>query len=142
MKNMAGNLFLDTNILLDYTLRREFELNAVDSLFEYAEEKRINLFVSESVITTTLYFLQKEKIDGLSIVRELSHHINIVPLKKDILFSQLEYYKEVEDGMLYFMAAKANLDFFITRNVKHFKFQLPSLPVITPTYFFSHHFHH
>ena len=140
MKSMANKLFLDTNILLDLTLRRVGELESVDRIFELAEEKKLDLFVSESVITTTLYFLQKEKIDRLAIFRELSDIINIVPLKKDILFSQLEYYKEAEDGILYFMAAKANLDFFITRNIKHFKFQLPSLAALTPTQFITNYY--
>ena len=99
------------------------------------EEKKLDLFVSESVITTTFYFLQKEKINGLAVLRELSSCVNIIPFKKDILFSQLERFKEAEDGMLYFMASKANLNFFITRNIKLFKFQLPSLPVLTPVQF-------
>jgi predicted nucleic acid-binding protein len=132
---MANKLFLDTNVLIDFTLRREFELHATDTLFELGEDKKLDLFVSESVITTTLYFLQKEKIDGVAVLRELSSCINIVSLKKDIFFSQLEHFKETEDGLLYFMAAKANLNFFITRNTKHFKFQLPSLPVLTPVQF-------
>ena len=137
MKSMANKLFLDTNILIDYTLRREFELQATDTLFELGEEKKLDLFVSESVITTTLYFLQREKINGLAVLRELSSCINIVHFKKDILFAQLEHFKEAEDGMLYFMASKANLNFFITRKIKHFKFQLPSLPVLTPLKFLN-----
>jgi predicted nucleic acid-binding protein len=132
---MANKLFLDTNILIDFTLRRESELQETDTLFELGEEKKLDLFVSESVITTTLYFLQKEKINGIAVLRELSSCINIVHLKKDVLFSQLEHFKEAEDGLLYFMAAKANLNFFITRNIKHFRFQLPSLPVLTPIQF-------
>ncbi len=134
---MANKLFLDTNILIDFTLRREYDLSATDALFELAEEKKIDLFVSESVITTTFYFLQKEKINSLKVFRELSSCINIIPFRKDILFSQLEHFKEVEDGMLYFMASKANLNFFVTRNIKHFKFQFPSLPVLTPTQFLN-----
>jgi predicted nucleic acid-binding protein len=137
MKSMASKLFLDTNILIDYTLRRKFELEATDALFELAEDKKLDLFVSESVITTAFYFLQKEKINGLAIFRELSSCINIASFKKDILFSPLENFKEAEDGLLYFTAAKANLNFFITRNIKHFKFQLPSLPAMTPTQFLN-----
>ena len=137
---MANKLFLDTNILIDYTLRREFDLRSTDTLFELGEERKLDLFVSESVIAATFYFLQKEKISGLAVLRELSGCINIVPFKKDILFSQLEHFKEVEDGMLYFMASKANLNFFITRNIKHFKFQLPSLPALTPVQFLKFYY--
>lgn len=132
---MVNKLFLDINILLDYTLERKGELAEIENLFELAEEEKIELYISESVIATTLYFLQKNKLDALSIVRELSTCLNFIPFKKDVLFFSLEKYKDVEDGLLYFMAVKAKMNYFITRNVKDFPFTLPSLPVTTPSKF-------
>lgn len=132
---MANKLFLDVNIILDFTLERKGELAEIENLFELAEKEKIELYVSESVIATTLYFLQKNKSDALAIVRELSSVVNFIPFKKDVLFFSLEKYKDIEDGLLYFMAAKANMNYFITRNVKDFVFTLPSLPVLTPSKF-------
>jgi predicted nucleic acid-binding protein len=132
---MANKLFLDVNIILDFTLERKGELAEIENLFELAEKEKIELFVSESVIATTLYFLQRNKSDALAIVRELSSVVNFIPFKKDVLFFSLEKYKDIEDGLLYFMAAKANMNYFITRNVKDFVFTLPSLPVTTPSKF-------
>ena len=128
-------LFLDVNIILDYTLEREGELKEIEALFEMAEAEKVELYISESVLATVLYFLQKSKLDGLAILRELSTVINFIPFRKDVLFFSLEQYKDLEDGLLYFIAAKANMDYFITRNIKDFSFTLPSLPVTTPAKF-------
>jgi predicted nucleic acid-binding protein len=137
---MAKNrLFLDVNVILDYVLEREGELEEIETLFELAEAEKLELNISESVIATVLYFLQKHKLDALAIVRELSTVVNFIPFKKDVLFYSLEKYKDVEDGLLYFLAAKANMDYFITRNIKDFSFTLPSLPVTTPTKFLNEH---
>jgi len=128
-------LFLDVNIILDYTLEREGELKEIETLFELAEAGKVELYISESVIATVLYFLQKSKLDALAIVRELSTVINFIPFKKDVLFFSLEQYKDAGDGLLYFLAAKANMDYFIARNIKDFSFTLPSLPVTAPAKF-------
>ena len=132
---MANKLFLDTNIILDYTLERKGELEEIQNLFELAEDEKIELYVSESVLATTLYFLQKGKLNALAIIRELCAVLNIIPFKKDILFSQLEQFIDIEDGLLYFIAANSKMNYFITRNVKDFVFILPSLPVVSPSRF-------
>lgn len=136
---MANKLFLDVNIILDYTLERQGELEEIEKLFELAEEEKLELNISESVVATVMYFLQKNKLDALAIVRELSAVVNFIPFRKDVLFYSLEKYKDVEDALLYFLAAKANMDYFITRNTKDFPFTLPSLPVITPSKFLKGH---
>ena len=132
---MANKLFLDTNIILDYTLERKGEIVEIQNLFELAEEEKIELYVSESALATTLYFLQENKLKALSIIRELCAVINVIPFKKDILFFPLEQFRDTEDGLLYFIAASGKMNYFITRNTKDFVFALPSLPVITPAKF-------
>jgi predicted nucleic acid-binding protein len=135
MKSMANKIFLDTNILIDYIRERAYELNAIKEIFHLGEIGKIDLYISESIITTTFYILQKEKIDALSIFREICKTVNVTPFAKDILYYPLEKYKDTEDGILYFLASKAKMNYFITRNIKDFVFTLPSLPVITPTHF-------
>jgi len=38
MKSMANKLFLDVNIILDYTLERKGELKEIEALFELETE--------------------------------------------------------------------------------------------------------
>jgi predicted nucleic acid-binding protein len=131
---MAYKIFLDTNIIIDLLMERNYELDSIYEIFKLAEKGNIDLYISESVITTTFYALRKDrKIDTLSALRELCKTINVIPFAKDILYYQLEKYKDTEDGILYFLAAKAKMNFFITRNVKDFIFLFPSLPVMSPS---------
>lgn len=132
---MVNKIFLDTNILIDYIQERHNELDAILEIFHLGEIGKIDLYISESIITTTFYILQKEKIDALSIFREICKTVNVVPFAKDILYYPLEKYKDTEDGILYFLAAKAKMNFFITRNIKDFTFLFPSLQVMSPTNF-------
>jgi predicted nucleic acid-binding protein len=132
---MANKIFLDTNILIDFIQERNNELDAIIEIFKLGEIGKVDLYISESIITTALYVLQKEKIDVISIFKDLSNIVNIIPFSKDILYYPLEKYKDIEDGILYFLAYKAKMNYFITRNVKDFIFSFPSLPVITPTNF-------
>lgn len=133
---MAYKIFLDTNIYLDLLMHREFELEAVHEIVKLAEKGIIDLYISESIITNIFYILRKEKgIDVLSALRELLKVVNVIPFSKDILYHSLEKYKDTEDGILYFIAVKAKMNYFLTRNVKDFSFVFPSLPVMTPNTF-------
>ena len=132
---MVNKIFLDTNILIDYSQARNYELDAIEEIFHLGELGKIDLYVSESVVTTSFYILQKEKIDALSIFREIFKIVNVIPFVKDILYYPLEKYKDAQDGILYFLASRAKMRYFITRNVKDFTFLFPSLPVMSPTNF-------
>jgi predicted nucleic acid-binding protein len=133
---MAYKTFLDTNIIVDILMERNFELDSIYEIFKLAEKGNIDLYISESVITTTFYVLRKDKkIDTLSVLREICKTVNIIPFTKDILYYELEKYKDTEDGILYFLASKAKMNYFVTRNIKDFAFTLPSVQVITPTKF-------
>ena len=132
---MASKLFLDINIIIDYVQERDYELDAINEIMHLAELRKLELFISESVIATSFYFLKKQKIDALSVLREICKTVSVVPFVKDILYYPVEKYKDIEDGLLYFLAAKAKMDYFITRNVKDFVFLFPSLPVMSPTNF-------
>jgi len=133
---MDYKIFLDTNIIVDLLMERKHELDAINEIFILAGKEKISLYISESIIATTFYLLRKEKkIDPLAAFREMFKAMNVISFSKDILYYSLEKYKDKEDGLLYFLAHKAKMNYFITRNVKDFSFQFPSLPVISPTNF-------
>ena len=132
---MAYKLFLDTNIIIDYVQERVNELDSIKEIMYLAEIDKIELFISESIITTSFYILQKEKIEALPVLREICKIVNTLPFSKDILYHPIEKFKDIEDGLLYFLAVKNKMDYFITRNVKDFTFLFPSLPVISPINF-------
>ena len=117
-------------------MERNYELDAINEIFILAGKEKVSLYISESIIATTFYILRKEKrIDPLAAFREMCKTMNVIPFSKDILYYSLEKYQDKEDGLLYMLAHKAKMNYFITRNVKDFSFQFPSLPVIRPTNF-------
>jgi predicted nucleic acid-binding protein len=133
---MDYKIFLDTNIIVDLLMERHYELDAINEMFILAGKEKVSLYISESIIATTFYILRKEKrIDPLAAFREMCKTMNVIPFSKDILYYSLEKYEDKEDGLLYMLAHKAKMNYFITRNVKDFSFQFPSLPVISPTNF-------
>ncbi len=133
---MAYKIFLDANIIIDLLMERKQELDAINEIFNLAGKEIISLYISESIIANAFYILRKEKkIDPLSVFREMCRTVNILPFTKDILYQPIEKYDDKEDGLLYFLAEKAKMDYFITRNVKDFIFLFPSLPVMSPTNF-------
>lgn len=132
---MAHKLFLDTNVIIDYVQERTYELDVIKEIFLLAENRKVELFISESIITTSFYVLQKNRIVALPVLREICKVVNTLPFSKDVLYHPIEKFKDIEDGLLYFLAVKNKMDYFITRNVKDFTFLFPSLPVLSPTNF-------
>jgi predicted nucleic acid-binding protein len=138
---MANKLFLDTNIILDFILKREFELSSTEEIINSAFDKKLDIYISESVITNSIYLLRLAKIDRLETFRDLCRAINVLPFNRNLLYMPLEKFRDIEDGMLYFLAAHHKLDYFITRNKKDFPYTTPSLPVLTPDEFTETIFH-
>jgi predicted nucleic acid-binding protein len=83
---MVHKLFLDTNIIIDFVEERLNEFNAIKEIIHLAELQKVELFISESVITTAFYVLQKHKIEALPVLREICKIINTVSFSKDILY--------------------------------------------------------
>ena len=131
-----SKLFLDTNVVLDFLLAREGELEEIEHIFNSANKKHIDCFISESVLATCIYFLEKEKRKNiLKMLRSMLEVVQILPFDHSVLYSSIEIFDDLEDGLLFFLARFHRMDFFIARNVKHFKNAPSSLPVLTPANF-------
>ncbi|MDQ6845472.1 MAG: PIN domain-containing protein [Bacteroidota bacterium] len=136
---MAGNkLFLDTNIVLDFLMSRKGELNEIEQIFNLTHKGLLDCFISESVVCNSLYILEKEKRDTLKMLRDVCTILKILPFHSNILHASIEAFKDLEDGLLFFLAQDHKMDFFITRNIKDFKNAPLSLPVFTPKQFIKH----
>ena len=48
---MAIKLFADTNIIIDFIEQRPFDLEELNNFFELAENHKIEIWISETVIT-------------------------------------------------------------------------------------------
>ncbi|HEY2725693.1 MAG TPA: PIN domain-containing protein [Parafilimonas sp.] len=134
---MAAKLFLDSNIVLDYLLGRKDELDKIEQLINLTNNNVFDCYISETVISTCIYFLEKNKKQTLEMLRAFCMLCKTLPYHSNILFYNIERFNDIEDGFLYYLALHHKMNFFITRNIKHFKFQLPSLAAMTPTQFLN-----
>ncbi len=136
---MAGNkIFLDTNVILDFLMAREGELIEIEQILNLTNRGLLDSFISESVICNSIYILEKEKKDTLKILRNLCTVLKIIPFHINVLHASVELFRDLEDGILFFLAQEHKIDFFITRNIRDFKNAPSNLPVLTPKQFINH----
>lgn len=134
---MVNKIFLDTNIVIDFIIKRKFELKSTEQIFNSIHNNQLEAYISESVISTSIYLLRQHKIDTLEVFRDLCKFIHVVPFNRNVLFMPIEKFSDTEDGLLYFLASHNKMNYFITRNKKDFVYTVPSLQVLTPDEFIN-----
>jgi len=138
---MDYNLFIDSDILLDILLIRQPHFEDSVSLLGLRSEIDIQFFATPSIMLNTYYIAHKQfnKEKAKRGIAELMKVIEIIETSKpEIVNCFNNNYTDLEDAVQYFTALKnTSLDFYITRNVRHFNFKKTELPVITPTSFFK-----
>lgn len=134
---MAAKIFLDANILLDYTLKREY-FDDAEKVLNLVLNKKANAFITSSVLHITGYWISKaygtKKAKELLIsfladitIIDIPHEIAIVALHSKI--------DDIEDALQYYTAIHHKLDYFISRDKQLKKDGISILPVYTPKEF-------
>ena len=129
-------IFVDTNILLDYLFeRRGFYKNA-ERLFDYCAMKNIKVNISALSVATIAYLLSKKfRINEVKEQLEILYGFaNILPFNKRIIFlAHQSSFKDLEDAFQYFTAKEHHIPMLITRNLKDFA--VDDLSVLSPQQF-------
>ena len=119
-------LFLDTNVLIDFILERQPFYQAAAMIISYAVEDKIQICASFlSFVTTNFICIERCKMP-IEIFRNkinfLREFIDITSVDKtDIYNSYDSLWKDFEDGVQYYSAKRANVDYIVTRNTKDFE---------------------
>ncbi len=135
-------IFIDTNIILDFLLKRKSKSNIKDLyiLFKNLEIWKIKWVTSDICISTAIYFLQKCKIP-LDDIRKsmyiILEKILICNASKTILLKALSNpnFKDLEDSIQHQIALENDCKYIITNNTDDF--QNSTIPALTPTEFIS-----
>jgi len=128
------NIFLDTNVLIDFFAdRKPFSLEAA-KLFNHSFKKNINIYIS-AVSYNNIYYILRQSCshnETIKMLTELNEWTDIIDVSKDIIKKSLKSeFKDVEDAIQYNCAkSMSKIDFIVTRDTKDFKSS--SLPVLTP----------
>lgn len=134
---MASKIFLDANILLDFTLQRE-GYNEAKQILSLIIKGKVQAFTTPSVIHIAAYYLAKSYgskktkelllslLSDVTII-DLSHQMTIMTLSSK--------FDDIEDSLQYHAAVQHKLDCFISRDKKLKKDSIPVLPVLEPKEF-------
>ena len=128
-------VFVDTNVYIDYILEREPFFQAAASVFSYAADGIIEIFVSTLTFTTANFicvdrFKMNREVMAMK-VRGHKDFLGVEPITKEDVYQAYDNgWKDYEDGVQYLCAKRCNSDYIITRNGNDF--QMSDIPVLTP----------
>lgn len=134
---MAFKVFLDANILLDFTLQRA-GYEPSKTIVSWAEQYKIAGFVSPTVVQICSYWLTKAY--GVEKAKEimtsmLTFVATIDTPHEQVLAALHSSMKDIEDALLYYTALHHGLDYIISGDQAFQKAAFPSLQVISPMRF-------
>ncbi len=128
------NIFLDTNVIIDFLAdRRPFSLSAA-KIFNYSLQKKVEIFIS-AVSYNNIYYILRQYLtnkETIKLLDELCEMTEIADVTKAIIRQSLKTdFKDFEEAIQYNCAlATDKIDFIVTRDTKDFKNSI--LPVLTP----------
>lgn len=132
------DVFLDTNVVLDFVLKREPFASKAAIIFDLGERQRLNLHLSSLSMNTIDYVVSKVSSSRKSrtVIIKLLSIVEVLPVQKSTIEqAAFSDFKDFEDAVQNFCAAEHQLQHLITRNSKDFK--KSQLSVQTPTEFLA-----
>jgi len=130
------NLFIDTNVMIDFLGERESFYDEIAKIIVLAEKQELRITASSLSFVNTFYVLSKvfdknTLREILSKFRILCNVANVDEINIDK--SLHSAFNDFEDAVQYHSALHHNCNIFITRNKKDFK--NTELPIMTPSEF-------
>lgn len=128
------NIFLDTNVVIDFLAdRRPFSLDAA-KLFNFSFSGKAKIYIS-AVSYNNIYYILRQSLSGTETIKllgQLSEMTEIVDVTKNIIKKSIKTdFKDFEDAIQYNCALSlSKIDLIVTRDTKDFK--KSSLSVMTP----------
>lgn len=129
------NVFLDTNILVDYCVSRDSSEETIKLIEKYIDAE-LDIYISVSSVCTLMYLCEKWKLSNTEIrqlLMDTSEIFSLLSSPSSVLrHAAQSSFHDMEDAIMYFTALENNCDSFITRNTKDFPKPL-DIPVLTPS---------
>jgi len=134
---MAYNIFLDSDVIIDFFTDREPFANSASELFELNEQGKVKIHLSavsiNNIYCITRRFLGHNKsVEVIELLTEMSEIIGTT--KQEIIQALKNNFSDFEDSIQYSSALTIkDLDAIVTRNVKDYR--NASIAVMTPLNF-------
>jgi predicted nucleic-acid-binding protein len=117
-------LLVDTNVVLDYLLRREPFFENAAKILLLSEKGYVKCFVSASSITDIFYIAKRELKDTntvLGLLEKLLNNIRVATVSEKSIYEALELkWKDFEDSVQFVVGKSVSVEYIITRNLDDF----------------------
>ena len=117
-------VFVDTDVVLDLLTKREPFFQSAILLFNLAEQKEIDAYISPVSISNLYYILRKTSGNAaaISAINTLRLILGIAPMDQRMVDIALASgFDDIEDALQYYTAVENNMEVVIIRNVKDYK---------------------
>ena len=121
---MGLNLLIDTNVVLDFFLKREPFLPMSRRVISLSKKYPVKSFISASSVTD-IYYISYRGLKDHQIVREkfkdLFKFVGVATVTSKDIHKAFELnWKDFEDSVQYAVATSNNFDGIVTRNMQGF----------------------
>ncbi len=131
-------ILIDTNVILDVLCNRRDFVDDSLKVFKYCEANQITGCISALSIPNIVYIMRKE-LDSekiKEILTTLTSIFTVVDLRENDLLKAADMdFSDYEDALQSVCAARAKVNFIVTRNIKDFKNS--TIPAIKPSELFD-----
>lgn len=133
------NIFLDTNVVVDYLACRKGFYEDATVIFELIQRNLVNAYVSSLTIINCAYVMRKffPKEIVLDKIKNMLEYIHVTPIDEECISNAIKMSPyDFEDAVQYESSQTAGSVIIITRDQKGFR-DLESI-VMTPKEFINH----
>jgi len=127
-------VLIDTNVILDYVLKREPHANSAFACIDYLMTSKAKIWLTASTITDIYYVTRRTLKDAPAakkIIATLLNAFNISAVDKTDCLNALDIPNDdYEDALVSTCASKIKAAYIITRNLKDFTDS--TVPAISP----------
>ena len=127
----SNNIFVDTNVLIGFHANRQNDKSALKYLFELQGKR---LFTSTLAIAQLVSVFQKKKTNTeiKKIVKGIQAKFELLSFVEDDVTRSLDIStSDIEDNMQYVISLKRKCFYFITNNVKDYRY-FANIKVLEP----------
>jgi len=133
-KTSMKRVLLDTNVALDFLLKREPNYKDAQIIIEEIVNGNIRGYITASMATDIFYILQKTngKTFALDSLADLLTILDVLTVYRDDVYSVLHSgWDDFEDALQAHVAIRSGMDAIVTRNIKDYR-KVKNIDVIFP----------
>ena len=133
-------VLLDTNVILDFLLKREPNYRNAQIIIEEIVNGNAHGYITASMATDIFYILQKtnDKIFALNSLADLLIILDVLTVYRDDVYSVLHSdWDDFEDALQAHVAIRSGMNAIVTRNIKDYR-KVKSIDIILPCDFIQY----